>query len=314
MEDTHLINFGASTQSGAHISLSHMITRFHEIFINPDSETEARLRISALERARVEANLNYAQNLLARLEQEATMAKDQRWKHDEISTLSQKRLTLQTFQKRLEELKNLGIEDESENQEDLFGELLKEESQSEETSNSIQTSEPKGDFNQSLEEDGSPVDTLLTTSLTRNKTSSVSKDSTENTLRARFKSKKNELTNTSILTTGTITSTNRETLLSHNRTEQEDLANSLLEMAQSLKTSSLAFGVALGEEKEVLMKATQGLDKNEQELEIAQKRMGLLRRVSEGKGRFGRLLMYLWVAGLAVTAVAVVFLMPKLRF
>ncbi|CCU78761.1 hypothetical protein similar to synaptobrevin [Blumeria hordei DH14] len=314
MEDTHLFSFLASTQSGAHISLSHMISRFHEIFIIPDSETEARLRISALERARVEANLNYAQNLLDRLEQDAAMAKDQRWKHEEISTLSQKRLTLQTFQKRLEELKNLGTEDESENQEDLLGELSNEESQSEETSNSIQISVQKGDFNQSLEEDGLPFDTLPTTSRTRNKTSPLTKDSTENTLRARFIAEKNELINTSILTTGTNTSTTRETLLSHNRTEQEDLANSLLEMAQTLKTSSLAFGIALGEEKEVLMKATQGLDKNEQELEIAQKRMGLLRRVSEGKGRFGRLLMYLWVAGLAVIAVIVVFIMPKLRY
>jgi len=49
-------------------------------------------------------------------------------------------------------------------------------------------------------------------------------------------------------------------------------------------------------------------------MEAAEKRIGTLRRMSEGRGLWGRLLMYVWIAGLMVLALAVVFVLPKLRF
>jgi len=85
-------------------------------------------------------------------------------------------------------------------------------------------------------------------------------------------------------------------------------------MAAQLKASSRAFATSLEEEKSILNRATEGLDKNELGMEAAQKRMGYLRTMTEGKGWWGRMLMYAWIAGLAVLACVIVFVLPKLRF
>lgn len=114
-------------------------------------------------------------------------------------------------------------------------------------------------------------------------------------------------------TTGISTATS-EALLTHNRTEQETLTSSLLSMAQALKESSLAFGSSLEDEKSILNRATEGLDKNELGMEAAQRRMGHLRTMTEGRGWLGRMLMYAYIAGLMVLALVIVFVLPKLRF
>jgi hypothetical protein len=85
-------------------------------------------------------------------------------------------------------------------------------------------------------------------------------------------------------------------------------------MASALKASSQAFSSSLESEKTVLDSATSGLDKNELGLEAAQRRMGLLRRMSEGKGWWGRMVMYAWIALLMVIALIIVFVLPKFRF
>lgn len=113
--------------------------------------------------------------------------------------------------------------------------------------------------------------------------------------------------------TGISTATT-EALLSHNRTEQESLTTSLLSMAAQLKQQSRAFAASLEDEKDVLKRATEGLDKNELGLETAQRKMGFLRGYTEGKGWWGRMLMYAWIFGLMIIALLIVFVMPKLRF
>lgn len=113
--------------------------------------------------------------------------------------------------------------------------------------------------------------------------------------------------------TGISTATT-EALLTHNRTEQESLTTSLLSMAAQLKQQSRAFAASLEGEKDILKRATEGLDKNELGLETAQRKMGFLRGYTEGKGWWGRMLMYAWIFGLMVIALLVVFVMPKLRF
>jgi hypothetical protein len=49
-------------------------------------------------------------------------------------------------------------------------------------------------------------------------------------------------------------------------------------------------------------------------MEAAGKRMGLLKRMSEGKGWWGRIMLYAWIGGLWVVAILLVFVGPKLRF
>lgn len=105
-----------------------------------------------------------------------------------------------------------------------------------------------------------------------------------------------------------------ETLLSHNRYEQENITNSLVSLAQSLKQSSLQFAQSLEEEKSIVQRAESGLDQNALRMESAGDKMGVLRRMTEGQGFFGRLKLYAIIGVLWVVALLLVFVAPKLRF
>ena len=105
-----------------------------------------------------------------------------------------------------------------------------------------------------------------------------------------------------------------EKVLSFNRSEQEDLTASLLSMAQALKVSSEQFATSLDSEKDVLSRASEGLDKNSSGMQAAEKRMTTLRRMTEGRGWLGRMLMYACIAGLWMMALVIVGFLPKLRF
>jgi hypothetical protein len=102
--------------------------------------------------------------------------------------------------------------------------------------------------------------------------------------------------------------------LSSARLEQEDLTSSLLSLAGQLKASSKSFQTTLESEKSVLDRAVQGIDKTSTTMEAAGKRMGMLRRMTEGKGWWGRMMLYAWIFGLWLVAVLIVFVGPKLRF
>ncbi|KAI3337059.1 hypothetical protein HD806DRAFT_25863 [Xylariaceae sp. AK1471] len=115
-------------------------------------------------------------------------------------------------------------------------------------------------------------------------------------------------------TTSTTTTATAEAILDHHRAEQDKLTESMVSMAQTLKASTHAFSSALREDQNVLEGAGKGLDRNERGLESVAGRMGSLRRLAEGKGWLGRMMLYAWIAGLAVFAVLLVFVFPKLRF
>ncbi|ODM16715.1 hypothetical protein SI65_07680 [Aspergillus cristatus] len=105
-----------------------------------------------------------------------------------------------------------------------------------------------------------------------------------------------------------------EQSLSSSRLEQESLTESLLSLATQLKSSSSAFHTSLEAEKSVLERAVDGLDTTTTNMGAAEKRMGTLRKMTEGKGWWGRMMLYAWILGLWVVAILIVFLGPKLRF
>lgn len=105
-----------------------------------------------------------------------------------------------------------------------------------------------------------------------------------------------------------------ETLMSHNRTEQEALTTGLLGLASALKQSSINFSSSLEAERDVMKRAEGGLDKSAQGMDAAGKRMGTLRRISEGQGWWGRIKLYAFIFGLWVGCFLLVFVGPKLRF
>ncbi|KAI1116122.1 hypothetical protein F5Y14DRAFT_408144 [Nemania sp. NC0429] len=119
---------------------------------------------------------------------------------------------------------------------------------------------------------------------------------------------------TSSTTTTATTTATAEAILDHHRAEQDKLTESMVSMAKALKASTHAFSSALREDQDVLAGAGKGLDRSERGLEGVAGRMGNLRRLTEGKGWWGRMLLYAWIAGLAVFAVLLVFVFPKLRF
>lgn len=105
-----------------------------------------------------------------------------------------------------------------------------------------------------------------------------------------------------------------ETMMSHNRTEQEALTTGLLGLASALKQSSINFSSSLEAERDVMKRAEGGLDKSAQGMEAAGKKMGTLRRMSEGQGWWGRIKLYAFIFGLWVACFLLVFVGPKLRF
>jgi hypothetical protein len=122
--------------------------------------------------------------------------------------------------------------------------------------------------------------------------------------------------------TATTTSSNTNTQskpatekeLSTHRMEQEDLTSSLLTLASQLKSSSKTFQSTLEGEKSALDRAVSGIDRTSTTMEAAGKRMGLLRKMTEGKGWWGRMMLYAWIFGLWVVAILIVFVGPNLRF
>jgi hypothetical protein len=115
-------------------------------------------------------------------------------------------------------------------------------------------------------------------------------------------------------TTGDPSLAQTEASLSHDRNEQENLTASLLEMAKQLKAQSLHFGSTMESDKGVVDRAVSGLDKNQLNMDAASRRMGALRRMTEGKGWWDRMKLYAMIGGLWLLAFLIVFVGPKIRF
>lgn len=104
-----------------------------------------------------------------------------------------------------------------------------------------------------------------------------------------------------------------EAILDQQRAEQDALSDSILKMAGALKASSHKFSTTLEADKEAVSRAGDGMSKTEQSMEAARGRMGTLRKMTEGTGWWGRMLLYAWVYGLMLVLVLIVFVFPKLR-
>ena len=95
---------------------------------------------------------------------------------------------------------------------------------------------------------------------------------------------------------------------------QEQITSSLVDMATQLKQQARKFQFSLDQDKSLLDRALEGLDRNVSGLEAASKNMAFLKRMSEGEGLWGRLKLYAIIAGMWVAAIMLVFIGPKLRF
>lgn len=105
-----------------------------------------------------------------------------------------------------------------------------------------------------------------------------------------------------------------ETLLSHHSAEQENLTDSLLQLATALKNSTLSFSSTLESSNSIVDRAADALNKNVTGLEAAERSMGRLRKLTEGRGLYARLKLYGVILALWVLLFLIMFVMPKLRF
>lgn len=114
-------------------------------------------------------------------------------------------------------------------------------------------------------------------------------------------------------TTGPSTAT-AEAILDQQAAEREAIAEKVFKMAQAMKEQQSSIASSLESEKEVLGRATEGMERTGRGMEAAKGRMGMLTRMTEGKGWWGRMILFAWVYGLMLALMVLVFVMPKLRF
>jgi len=278
------------------ISLQRLLSRLEHTLLSPDADTN--LRNSSYDRTKVGANLEYARSLLLRLEHDSSGIKVQSRKQALKRDLQSKRNLIKQMNQRLYELNQLddsaedGSASESEDDNDIFPSYAPAVRNTSDSIDHVNREE-----NPALQEAAANLSSTLRSRKTKTGTAQAT------------------TTSASLFPSNTkSTDSNAETLLTHNRTEQESLTNSLLDMAKALKKQSLQFGSTLESEKSILDRAVSGLDKNATGMEAAGQRMGTLRRMTEGKGWWDRMKLYGMIFGLWFIAFAIVFIMPKLRF
>ncbi|GAB7353752.1 hypothetical protein MBLNU459_g4145t1 [Dothideomycetes sp. NU459] len=279
------------------IDLDRLLNRLEKALLSPESDQS--LRTSSYERNRVGANVEYARTLLLRLEHASTNIKTQSRKVSAQSDLQSKRDLIKRLNQRLLDLNQLDDNDDdstSESDDDDGAEYgstaPREFAPAVPTSSGIDTQ---------------PPDDLAPPGLRARKpppqAAAAAQPSTATTSSALFGSRG-----------PADTAQTTQAVLDESRRQQDALTGSLVGLAQALKQSSVSFAASLEGEKGVLGRAEQGLDRNALGMEAAGRRMGALRRMTEGQGWWGRIKLYGIIAALWVAAFLMVFVGPKLRF
>ncbi|RAK98620.1 uncharacterized protein BO80DRAFT_457205 [Aspergillus ibericus CBS 121593] len=323
------------------LNLSRLFTRLEHNLLSSAADLRP-LRRSEYQRMRVGANIEYARTHLQSLEHTLPQIKPTDRRNDLQNDLARKRQILKRLQNVLDELTSEAearsahhIDEEEEDSldsEDLLG-TPEEGSTTDELSN-----EERDDRDIATEEkESTPATLFTTTTATTTEATPPPSEATPappppSTLRNRSNAPTTTSSTVTAIATGSSlhetptspqpssspSSTARlqatEDTLSSHRAEQEDLTTSLLALASQLKSSSQAFHSSLEAEKSVLARAVDGLDRTTGNMQAAERRMGMLRRMTEGKGWWGRMMLYAWIFGLWVVAILIVFLGPKLRF
>ncbi|KAM5345403.1 hypothetical protein ACJ41O_011265 [Fusarium nematophilum] len=330
--------------------LGNLLLRLQQSILHTDSERERRLRASEFERARVASNLEYARNSLTKLEHDALAIKAPGRRAEVQADLNRKRELLELLLDRLEDLRQVAFNDDDDDAstdgEDILSEIIPTPSDS--MVDSISTDQPTESSGQDDEAEPEPPEihperitesqqppapgptappphdsppeiptpprqqdqepTQTTQTLRPRGAATSPTPSAHSTARAAL------FANRGTPSSPQTSTATAEALLDRQRAEQDALSDSILRMAGALKSSSQRFSSTLEADKEVLGRAGEGMDKTERSMEVARGRMGALRRMTEGKGWWGRMILYAWVYGLMVALILLVFVAPKLRF
>ncbi|KAJ4425059.1 hypothetical protein N0V82_000341 [Gnomoniopsis sp. IMI 355080] len=324
--------------------LDRLLGRLQQTILRADAERERRLRDSEYERQKLSFNIDYARTLLTRMEQDAFGIKVLTRKQETQAELNRKRDLLDNLTYRLKEVEELSAhtvddEDTSSEGDDYLNEIIMTPSDSIDSRFTDVPTQGTGDDEDEQAErprqihlasqggHGQKVETLdeflsekpdvVTTQSLRPRGKPPAPSDPEKQAHHIDTAQTTGATRSLLFgehakdVAGVATS---EAILDHQRKEQEIVTEDLLRMASQLKLSSQKFGEALQEDTEILNRAGEGLSKNELSLEAAARRMGAITKMTEGKGWYGRIMLYAWIYGLMVVLVLLVFVLPKLRF
>ncbi|KAK3716041.1 hypothetical protein LTR37_006771 [Vermiconidia calcicola] len=288
------------------VTLNRLLSRLDSTLLaSTDSEQLQRLRGSQYERNKVGANIEHARTLLLTLERQASTVKVQTQRQQIQADLQGKREVVKRLNARLTELNQSGDEEDDEEDSDEDG---SEEEQVRTASYAPARSDAQDGLNTGGDEPPAPNPQQFPQQQPELRSRNPQLQASDNRSAASTTSREQLFADRN--------PTNlpqNETLLSHNRSEQETLTTGLLGLARALKESSLQFSSSLETEKDVLKRAEGGLDKSAQGMEAAERKMSMLRRMSEGQGWLGRLKLYGFIFGLWIVCFLVVFIGPKLR-
>lgn len=267
----------------------------------PDSP---QLPSSQYQRNKVAANVEHARTLLLTLEKQASTVRVQTQRQQIQADLQLKRETIKQLSARLEELNQLGDNDDEPDEEDeKDDETLSYAPARTDAQDGLETTSKHGQGVQMPEHLYNEIRARAKPPSASDNRSTASTTARESLFAGRSDQQSTADSNLA----------QSETLLSHNRTEQENLTTNLLSLARALKESSQNFGASLENEKDILKRAEGGLDKSAVGMEAAERKMGTLRRMSEGQGWLGRLKLYGMIGGLWVACFLLVFVGPKIR-
>ncbi|MCJ1398538.1 hypothetical protein MMC11_001738 [Xylographa trunciseda] len=280
------------------INLGRVLSRLeHKVLsANPDP----RLLRSSYERSKTAANVEYARDLLLRLEHSTSGIKIQSRKQAAQNERVQQRALIKRLNDRLYELGRQddgAISSDSSDDEDLLHEEpLSPASNSLISSTSLALAHDRRGKPHTVQE--KPTSTLRSRLLPSSLSASM-------TTAHRLHSNP---------TSPGAPTPSAPTILESDSSTQAQLTSSLVQMAAALKKSSLALSASLTEDNTTLFETVSALDKNTDGMSAASKRMGMLRSMSEGRWWWGRMLLYGIIGALWLVALTVVFLMPKLRW
>ena len=307
----------AAVESSSLQTLTRLLTHLDRS-LSPSAPSNAKPTHYELNKTR--SNIQYARTLLLTLEKQASTIRVQSQRQNVQADLAGKREVIKRLNSRVAELEGeVDESDEDDDDEDSDEDADVDEEQPvsyaparHDTQNSLDTGgSPDGG---GTEHPGAQIASALHSSIPQLRQRQTPLNAADNRSAASTTAREQLFTNRSQQPQATSGLSQSETLLSHNRTEQENLTTGLLSLAKALKESSVNFGASLETEKEVLKRAEGGLDKNAQGMEAAEKKMGTLRKMSEGQGLWGRIKLYGMIAALWVVCFLVVFVGPKLRF
>ncbi|KAK3113261.1 hypothetical protein LTR53_009629 [Teratosphaeriaceae sp. CCFEE 6253] len=295
----------------AQVTLTRLLNKLDHSLLDP-STADLRVRHSQFERNRVSANVEYARTLLLTLEKQSATVRVQSQRQQTQADLQRKRELVKRLQARLQELNQLDEqgdeEDDSDSDDDDDGDDAEPDNGALEYAPARKDTEPGLDAG---DPQGARIDAPQAQQLRNRRPLNASDNLTAASSTAReqlFTGRKEQPD------PATSDLNRTEALMSHNRAEQETLTTGLIGLARALKESSLQFSSSLEAEKDVLKRAEGGLDKSAQGMEAAERKMGMLRRMSEGQGWWGRIKLYAFIFGLWFACFCLVFIGPKLRF